>query len=358
MTMRIAIVNDTQMATECLKRVVLSVPAYEIAWIAQNGREAVEQCAADIPDLILMDLIMPVMDGVEATRRIMQHSPCMILVVTSSITGNSRQVFEAMGAGARDAVNTPILAGDNNEGTQDFLQKLEIMRRLINPKISQKPRRSQRPKESSGQSKTETKQTKSNKLLIAIAASTGGPNALATVLGRFPLDFPAAFLIAQHVDQQFVQEFANWLNDQVVLPVQLAKAGDKIQSGRVLVADSRRHLQVVKNQSVDYTDEPEKYPYKPSANVLFQSVADYWMGNAVGVLLTGMGKDGAAGLLEMRNKGFETIAQDQDSCAVYGMPKAAVAIQAARQILPLNKIGDTICQQFATSRNIQAAGNE
>lgn len=346
--MRIAIVNDTQMAAECLKRVIHLSTEHDIAWIACDGREAVEMCAQDTPDIILMDLIMPVMDGVEATRRIMQNSPCAILVVTSTVSGNTAKVFEAMGAGALDAVNTPVLNPQQEaDGDAALLKKIHIIGKLIDPRPQDTPK---------GKSIAPATKWNTEKGLLAIGASTGGPGALAEILGGLPADFPAAIVIVQHVDRQFVQGFANWLDEQTPLPVRLAIAGDRPETGRVLIANSTQHLHLGRRETLDYTDEPKGYLYQPSVNVFFDSVATHWTGEAIGLLLTGMGRDGATGLLAMHNRGFLTIAQDQASCTVYGMPRAAADLRAAQEILDLTKISPALMRHFArTDRQKRAA---
>ena len=350
--MDIAIVNDTLMAIEALKRVVLSQSGYKIAWIAYNGKEAVALAKNNTPDLILMDLMMPVMDGVEATRQIMQASPCAILVVTATVSGHSGKVFEAMGAGAVDAVNTPILTPlSYADGAHDLLHKINIISKLINPKVNDS-------------ASLETIAPASNKPvandipLLVMGASTGGPSALASILGELPANFPAPIVVVQHVDEQFVAGLATWLNEQVHLPVRLAVHGDKPEPGTVLLSNSGQHIQLTSSGRLHYTDEPKEYPYRPSVNVLFESVANNWQGQAIGVLLTGMGRDGAAGLLAMRHKGFDTIAQDKESCAVFGMPHAAIKLDAAKTVLPLNKIAATLRTYYTHAKSIKVVGNE
>ena len=210
--MRIAIVNDVLLAVEALRRVVTSVPDYTIAWVARHGAEAVEKCAADTPDLILMDLIMPGMDGVEATRQIMAASPCLILVVTATVSGNMAKVFAAMGYGVRDVVHTPVLGSDGKvEGGAALLDKIAILGKLLTPTPRQEP---QRPTRSTAHTPTRHLPP-----LVAIGASTGGPAALACVLSALPAHFPAALVIIQHVDVQFAAGLADWLQAQTALPV-------------------------------------------------------------------------------------------------------------------------------------------
>lgn len=333
--LRIAIVNDLLIAIEALRRVVVTVPEYDIAWIARDGAEAVAKCAADTPDLILMDLLMPVMDGVEASRRIMLDSPCAILVVTSSVSGNASKVFEAMGYGALDAINTPILGAQGDpEGGAGLLSKIAKIGKLLG-----------KPAKSSKSSFSTAKL--SIPPLVVIGASTGGPQAVAKVLASLQEDFRAAVVIIQHVDEQFAPGLAEWLNNQTPLPVNLAIAGCPLEKGKVLLAGTNDHLILSPSLRLKYTEEPRDYSYRPSVDVFFKSVAEHCPGKGVGVLLTGMGKDGAQGLSQLRSAGWHTIAQDQATCVVYGMPKAAAELGAAVEILPINAIAPVLIKQFA-----------
>jgi len=341
--MRIAIVNDSVMAVESLKRAVSSVPEYRIAWIAKDGAEAVDLCLGDIPDLVLMDLIMPVMDGVEATKKIMAHSPCAIVVVTATVSGNASKVFQAMGAGALDAVNTPVLgmSGDA-EGKAELLTKIKTIGRLI-----------AQPKPESGTGSSSTLSPKKGSTmtsrLVAIGASSGGPHALATVLSSLPKNFPIPIVIVQHVDAQFAPELARWLDEQCELSVSLAQHNGVLKAGKVLVAGGGEHIVMKSDGRLSYTAEPKALSYCPSVDVFFGSLVDVAHDGVVAVLLTGMGRDGAQGLLRLKEKGVHTIAQDQQSCAVYGMPKAAAQLNAATEILSINDIGAAIAARFRLS---------
>lgn len=342
--MRIAIVNDTTMAVEALKRVLLSVPSYQVAWIATDGAEAVARCAKDKPDLILMDLFMPVMDGVEATRQIMKQSPCTILIVTASVGKNAGKVFEAMGHGARDAVDTPILGTQGGtEAIQPLLAKIVTLSKLMG-----KPTATiSKLQTSLSTSKTTSFSSTSPKTfpLIAIGSSTGGPKALATILSQLPANFGAAIAIVQHVDMQFSAGLVDWLNQQTPLTVRLAKTGDRLEKGIVHVAGTNDHLSLRSDLTLHYIKEPIDYPYRPSVDVFFKSLAQHWHQKAIAVLLTGMGQDGAEGLKVLRSRGWHTIAQDEKSCIVYGMPKAAVQLNAAMEILPPDAIVKSLIQR-------------
>jgi len=342
--MKIAIVNDVLMAVEALRRVVITVPNYQVAWIARDGAQAVAKCAKDTPDLILMDLLMPVMNGVEATRQIMQNTPCAILLVTASIKGNSSKVFEAMGHGALDVVSTPVLGKSGNpQAAQALLTKIATISRLVGK--SAPNRRSQHQ---ILHSKSKSLNLKfSSSPLVVIGSSTGGPKALAKILSDLPKNFCGAVVIIQHVDFQFARGLSEWLNQQIPLQVELAQEDSRLTPGKVLIAGTNDHLLLLPNLRLIYTKEPRNYPYRPSVDVFFKSVAQNWPGKGTGVLLTGMGKDGAEGLNQLRSKGWHTIAQDRNSSIVYGMPKAAAEMGAAVEILPLNAIAPAIIKQLA-----------
>ncbi len=329
--MRVAIVNDSQRARDALRRLLIAHREFRLAWSAADGAEAVRRCAEEPPDLILMDLFMPQMDGVAATREIMQANPCAILVVTESAKAKPGVVFEAMGAGALDAVDVPDFGQMDEAQKANLLRKIRMVALLVgSDKLSRTP-----------------PPPAYEPLLLVLGASTGGPAALAQVLAALPHDLEAAVLLAQHVDEQFLDSFARWLDDQVPLPVRLAKAGDLPRPGSVLLAGAGGHLVLTAGGTLAYSEEPRNVPYRPSVNALFESVAAHWHGRGIGVLLTGMGWDGAAGLLALRRGNFYTIAQDQASCAVYGMPKKAVELDAVDEVLPLAEIGPALRARIA-----------
>jgi len=341
MTLRIAIVNDLPIAIEALKRIVESVQRYEVAWIAKDGAEAVEMCRQDLPDLILMDMIMPVMDGIESTRQIMKETPCAILIVTASVGANAAKVFEAMGHGALDVVKTPTLGGEGGQwGVQQLLAKIDVIARLIGrgrPALSKKVG-----------TPSEEGRLASVRSLIVIGSSTGGPKALARLLSRLPKNFPAALVIIQHVDQHFAGGLAAWLSKQTPLDVEVAVAGTPVVEGTVLIASTDDHLVMTPDLTLDYTSDPKEAPYRPSVDVFFESVATHWpkegVRNSAALLLTGMGRDGAEGMQSLWERGWHTIAEDASSCVVYGMPKAAVKMGVVKEILPIDDIGDALIQ--------------
>ena len=323
--MKIGIANDVAMAAEALRRVIAG-SEHQVIWTARTGLDAVSMCAENRPDLVLMDLNMPGLDGVEATRQIMEKSPCAILVVTGRPQDNVSQVFRALGAGALDVTATPVLAGGSG-GDSALLAKIKTIGKLV------RASRSDVDKQHGA-----VERGASVRHLLAIGASTGGPVAVSHILSGWIAPPGTAIVVVQHIDANFAGHFSKWMGDQLPMPVKVIEEGDVLEAGCVQIARTNDHLALNAHHRLTYLQEPRDYPYRPSVDVFFDCVAKYWEGEATGILLTGMGRDGAPGLLSMRQAGKATIAQDQASCAVYGMPRAAAEIGAAQQILALEDI--------------------
>lgn len=331
--MRIGIVDDLALAREALRRLVQSHPGFRVAWVAEDGYAAVRQASLDPPDVILMDLIMPGLDGAEATRRIKQTSACPILIVTATVAGNYPLVLQAMSHGALDAFQTPQLGLDGNlRGGQELLARLERIERM---------------------DKAEVRRAVSvpvpypNPLpplcpLVALGASTGGPEALAQILSALPATFPAAIVVIQHIDVAFATGLADWLRHRCTLPLEVAREGGIPKPGVITVAATNDHLVLRNDRRFHYTPDPAEYPYRPSVNAFFESLHAHWPRPGVAVLLTGMGRDGACGLAALRQAGWLTVAQDEATSVVYGMPRAAVEMNAASRILPLGYVAAEI----------------
>lgn len=334
--MHIGIVNDLHLAIECLRRIVTEGQKHKVIWVADNGAEAVKLCAENTPDLILMDLIMPVMNGVEATRKIMKSTPCPILIVTASVDANSSKVFEAMGAGALDVVATP----KNSDSGKALLQKIALISKVMG--IKQPPKKNQHVVSDKNQL-----QLSQNNCLIAVGCSTGGPQALITALSSLPANFPASIVVIQHMDRKFTPGLAEWMSKQLELQVRILTKGDRPTPGTVLVPSTDNDVVLTTGNTFNYIEKSEESFYHPSVDVFFKSIATYWQDSCIGILLTGMGKDGAEGLLAIRQRGWYTIAQDESSSVVYGMPKAAKQINAADIILPVDAIGPTLLDLLA-----------
>lgn len=325
--MKIGIVNDTPMMVEVLRRVIAESGRHELIWIARDGEQAVQMCAWQLPDVVLMDLLMPRMDGAEATRRIMQATPCPILIVTSDMDSSAAKLYEAMGHGALDATQTPALVGPaGKRDAQALIDKIDNLGLLL-PELSAAAGRAPAPRAALAPTDLAP--------LVAVGASAGGPSALATILKQISAGFAGAIVIVQHIDAAFAPGMAQWLQQQCQLKVRVAAEGDLPQRGEVLLAGSNQHLVFKEGARLGYVAGTPNEIYRPSVDAFFHSIVRHWPGRAVGLLLTGMGRDGAAGLKALRDNGFHTIAQDQKSCAVYGMPKAAVALDAAQEVLPV-----------------------
>lgn len=336
---RVGIVNDLALAIEALRLAVNGVPHYSVAWVARSGAEALERVAQDPPDMILMDLIMPGMNGVECTRDIIRIKPIPILVVTATRTGNIDLVFQAMSAGAYDAVDTPkLLPGGQLSGLDTFTHKLRRVESVLSLSIkAPEPvvRRATAPASASVP-------------LVLIGASTGGPKAICEVLKPFLQRRDVGVLIVQHVDAYFTDGLAEWLSRESRFKVKTAVDGDVPTAGMALIAGSNDHLVMTSRGQLRYTREPVDLPYRPSVDVLFRSVAAMWPETGSATLLTGMGQDGARGLLALREAGWRTIAQDEATSVIYGMPRAAAEMKAAGKVLPLGDIGRALLRDLAT----------
>ncbi|QEL13534.1 chemotaxis-specific protein-glutamate methyltransferase CheB [Limnoglobus roseus] len=342
--LRVAIVDDLALARAVLRRVVGSVPGYQVAWEAADGAQAVAKAAADKPDAILMDLVMPHVDGAAATRQIMAATPCPILIVTSSIGTNLTRVYEALGAGGLDAVNTPTLGPDGTvRGEAPLLARLATIAKTASPFTVPQVMGSSPP--------AATASSAGQLPFIAIGASTGGPAAVAQVLSDLGPNVPAAVVVVQHIGSDFTPGLAGWLSARIGRPVGVCPDGARAAVGTVSVAGGERHLILDRAGRFQYTDEPNSSPYRPSVDLFFESLLPVGSPNGVAVLLTGMGADGARGLRKLRDGGWHTIAQDEATCVVYGMPKAAGQLNAAVEVLPLARIGAAIRTRFEGVRH-------
>jgi chemotaxis response regulator CheB len=364
--MKVGIANDLKSATEILRRVVTSQREHSIAWTAENGYEAIQCCQRDLPDVVLMDLVMPVMDGVEATRQIMEKSPCPILVVTSDVSRNFQMVCEAMGHGAYDAVCLPRMTGTPEECGADLLERMKRAsraRKHLQAGGVARGSLSGGPAEPADQ---EDSDFISRKIvvpqapapggnppsldfpLLAIGSSTGGPQALDSILSKLPAKCPAAIVIAQHIGPGFADSLAEWLGQRAKIKVRTIRPGDVPQPGVALIAATSDHLVLRKDGTFGYTAEPAGAPYRPSVNALFFSLHTYWRRPGIAVLLTGIGTDGAEGMLALRQAGWFTIAQDQATSVVYGMPQAAAQMNAAIRILPVQEMADYLTNRLSS----------
>ena len=335
--LRVGIVNDMPIALEAIRRVVCSRQEYRVAWTATDGAQAIARCRDDRPDVILMDMIMPGMDGVEATRRIMAESACPILVVTASVEGNAGRVYEALGAGALDAVPTPVigLRGEIGGGASLLRKLAQVALRCADER-----------RESGCASAAVVPARPCEGSVIAIGASTGGPKAIATLLSGLPRPVTVPILVVQHLGSEYVTGLATWLSEASGLPATLVTGHSVLRSGTVFLAADERHLVCDTGQSVTVVEEPATALHRPSVDVLFASLRSVGL-SGVAALLTGMGRDGAEGLLALRRAGWWTIAQDRESSVVWGMPGEASRLGAACELLGIGDIPRAIGRALA-----------
>jgi len=337
---RILIVDDSQVVRDFLTYILSSDPAIRIIGTAGNGEEAVHAVRDKKPDVITMDVIMPKMDGLEATRIIMETTPTPIVIVSASWDPKEvEKTFRAMDAGALAVIRKPVGVTHPNYTrlAQELIQTVKLMSEV--KVVTRRPRityRSHIPTVSPFAAPSMPMDVKA----VAIGASTGGPPAIQAILSGLPKDFPAPLLIVQHIAAGFVQGFADWLANSSGLPVMVAANGENPLPGRAYIAPDDLQMGVDNGGRIIVRSSEPENGLRPSVSHLFRSVAGVLGKNSVGVLLTGMGKDGASELKLMKEKGAVTIAQDRESSVVYGMPGEAAAINAASFVLPPAKIAE------------------
>jgi len=336
---RVLVVEDSPTVREHLVETLRADPALEVVAAADNGKQAVEFCRTLRPDVVTMDMMLPEMSGLAATEYIMAFCPTPILIVSSSVNrGELFKTYEALSAGALDVLEKPTgheapgVWEDTFRSTVKLISRIKV---ITHPRGRLAPRR-----ESPVSSALIAPQFGSRCRVIAIGASTGGPGAIVEILRSLPDDFELPILFVLHINVMFGTAFADWLDGQSARRVAYAKDGEPFTNaaGRVLMAPPDWHL-VVRDGRLRINHDPERHSCRPSVDVLFESVAREFGPSAAGILLTGMGRDGASGLLEMRKAGAITIAQDQATSVVYGMPQQAAALNAAVRVLPLGEIG-------------------
>lgn len=340
---RVLIAEDSPVARELLVAILQNTPGLQVVGTARNGVEAVRLAKRLKPDVITMDIHMPEMDGLEATRQIMAETPLPIVMVTASINKREQELtFNALQAGALSLIDKPGMY-DAPEVIERLTNQVKLMAEVKVIRRWPKPAKPSTPPEPAGTSPLLIKNGATKIQLVAIAASTGGPGILAEILGHLPADFPVPVLIVQHITTGFGQGLADWLNQQTPLQVSVAQHGDKPQAGQVLIAPDDYHM-VIDNISrlIALSQEPPHQGLRPAADYLFNSVARIYGNRAVGVVLSGMGSDGAEGLMAIRKTGAPTIVQNKETCVVFGMPAVAIELGAAEQILPSNQIAAAI----------------
>jgi two-component system chemotaxis response regulator CheB len=332
---RVLVVEDSLTVRKRLTEIVASDSGLELVGEAADGKHAIEICQELRPDVISMDMMLPVMSGLSATEYIMAHCATPILVVSASTNrGELFKIYEALAAGAVDVLEKPTeFAGDWERRYCDMLRLVARIRVITHPRGRLSGLR--KPVVADVLKSPEPARCQ----IVAIGASTGGPGAIVEILRGLPETFQIPILLVLHINEPFGTALADWLDAQTGRHVGYPKEGAPIASaaGRVLLAPCDQHL-IVRNGRVHLTRDPQRHSCRPSVDVLFESIADEYGTSAAACLLTGMGKDGALGLLKVREGGGITIAQDESTSIVYGMPREAARIGAAQQILRLREI--------------------
>ena len=332
----VLVVEDSPVARELLVH-LLSGPDFRVVGTAADGERAVEMVRELRPDVVTMDIVMPRMDGLEATRRIMERNPVPIVVVSGNWDRKELQTtFRALQAGALAIVRRPA-----GIGHPDHLRLAEELRRTVRLMAGVKViRRWPRDREKVG--KAGEKPVRTSPLfkvrIVVIGASAGGPPALQKILAGLPADFPAPVVVVQHLASGFLPGMIQWLGQETALSLRIAADGERLAPGSVYFAPDDFHTEVTGHGTISLSAGEPEHGARPSVCRLFRSVAACYGGSAIAVLLTGMGQDGAGGMQLLRQKGAVTIAQDRESAAIYGMPAAAVARGAVVQELPTERI--------------------
>ena len=337
---KVLIVEDSVVAQEFLKHILTSDPAIQVVGIANNGEEAIELVRQKKPDVITMDIYMPKMDGFETTRRIMETLPTPIVIVSGiGRIKEAAYTFKLLEAGALTVVLRP--PAFDNPGNKAAVDELIATVKLMSEVKVVRRERSLKSRDMKAEI-IKTTEAVGGIALIAIGASAGGPQALQKLLSRLPRDLSVPVLIVQHIAAGFVEGFADWLGGSILLPVHIAARGEKPLPGHCYIAPDNFHMGVGHDLRIVLSSNEPKNGSQPSVAYLFHSVADVLGPHAVGVLLTGMGRDGAIELKEMKDKGAATFAQNKESSVVFGMPGEAVKLDAATYILSPEEIADNL----------------
>lgn len=356
MKLRVLVAEDSLTVRKRLCEALSEASDITLVGEAENGQEAIELCKTLRPDVISMDMMMPVMSGLAATEYIMAYYPTPILIVSSSFNrGELFKTYEALAAGAVDLMEKPKVDDFVEDWVEKYISMLKLVSRVkvVTHLRGRKHHALEHDSPQIGDSlatlaASAPLATKPMARLIAIGASTGGPGAIVEVLRALPAPFPLPIVLVIHISEPFSTTFAEWLNDQTPHDVQIAKEGQSLNKPGVFMAPSNQHMVVIKRR-VHLNMDQERHSCRPSVDVLFESVAKDYGANAVGCLLTGMGQDGARGLLAMSIAGCMTVAQDEATCVVYGMPREAAILGAAQHILPLENIGPLLASTATTA---------
>ncbi|MDO8369613.1 MAG: chemotaxis-specific protein-glutamate methyltransferase CheB [Candidatus Nitrotoga sp.] len=337
---RVLLVDDSLITLAILKRILSSSPEIQVVGTAINGREALDLIPSLQPDVICTDLHMPVMDGLELTREVMDKFPRPILVLSISVRKDqTTNIFKLLEAGAIDVMIKPhgTDAGVDELDARELIGKIKILAGVVAIRKSRK----EPPATPSGKRDVPLIEAAPPKI-IGIGASTGGPQAFQEILSHLPGNFPLPLLCVQHVSEGFLQGMVDWLAGKTPLKIMIAATGVLPQPGTVYFPREGTHLTLDSEGRLECSSTLPYGGYRPSISVTFQSLAQHYGKSAAGVLLTGMGRDGVDGMQAITQAGGVTIAQDEESSIIFGMPKEAIAANAAHYVLPLPKIAPAL----------------
>ncbi len=340
--LRVLVVDDSVTVRKRIAEVLSSDPGIEVVGEADDGKRAIELCHQLRPDVITLDMMLPVMSGLAATEYIMAHCPTPILVVSASTNrGELFKTYEALAAGAVDVLDKPTGDVVDEAWERQLVSTVKLISRI---KVITHLRARLRTSAPMGEHPITVAPSRGELRAIGIGVSTGGPAALVEILHNLPKGLPVPILLVIHIGKAFEVALAEWLDGQSSVRVSYARDGDplpRVGDAGVVMAPPDRHL-VIRDGRLRLTRDPERHSCRPSVDVLFESMAEELRGNCAACLLTGMGKDGAEGLLAIRRAGGRTIAQDEATSVVFGMPREAILLGAAEEIHPLHKIAPAL----------------
>ncbi len=347
---RVLVVDDSALMRKLIPAILARDSAIEVVGTAMDGAFALKKIEELQPDVVTLDLEMPRMDGMETLRLIMRRAPLPVILFSTHSKEGGYATLKALALGAVDFVTKPkdAAAGRLEEIADQLIAKIKVAKRAAGRKLPPAIVDDQPVK------KMGTRAPLPPRRVIAIGISTGGPNALQYVLTQIPADFQSTIVIVQHMPEGFTEMFAKRLDECCALEVHEARSGDLLLAGRVLICPGNRHMMVRRMPRGDMavlSDGPPVNGHRPSADVLFHSVAQEFGLTAVGVLMTGMGDDGAEGLGAIKAAGGMTIAQSEDTCVVSGMPRAAILKGYANKIIPLDGLATFLVNQYGAERH-------
>ena len=347
---RVLVVDDSALMRKLIPNILARDPHIEVVGTAMDGAFALKKIEELRPDVVTLDLEMPRMDGMETLRLIMRRAPLPVILVSTHSKEGAYSTFKALALGAIDFVAKPkeASAGHLDAIADQLIEKIKVAKRTVGKTIAHPVF-----EEPAKPVKKNARVAVPPNRIIAIGVSTGGPNAMQYLLSRIPAEFSGTILLVQHMPEGFTEMFARRLDECCALEVQEARSGDLLLAGRVLVCPGNRHMMVRRMPRGDVAVLSDSAPvngHRPSVDVLFHSVAQEFGPTTVGVLMTGMGEDGAEGLGAIKAAGGVTIAQSEDTCVVPGMPRAAIVKGYAGRILPLEAIGPHLVAHFGGDR--------